>query len=68
MPMNIDEAKSLLAPAGFTVSSEQRSSNDLGWQLRLSNGGIVNIFDTGSFNVQGKCRLILDQTTDFAID
>jgi len=54
--MNIDEAKSLLAPAGFTVSSEQRSSNDLGWQLRLSNGGIVNIFDTGSFNVQGKCQ------------
>ena len=54
--MNLEEAKSLLAAVGFSVTSEQRSSNDLGWQLRLSNGGIVNVFDTGSFNVQGKCQ------------
>lgn len=54
--MNLENAKSLLAASNFTVSSEQRASNDLGWQIRLSNGGIVNVFDTGNFNVQGKCQ------------
>ena len=54
--MNLDEAKTLLAAAGFEVSSEQRANNNLGWQLRLTNGGIVNVFDTGVFNVQGKCQ------------
>jgi predicted nucleotide-binding protein len=54
--MNLEEARVILTTAGFTVSSEQRSPNDLGWQLRLTNGGIVNVFDTGAFNVQGKCQ------------
>lgn len=54
--MTLDEAKALLAAAGFDVNSEQRANNDLGWQLRLTNGGIVNVFDTGAFNVQGKCQ------------
>lgn len=54
--MTLDEAKALLAAAGFEVNSEQRANNDLGWQMRLTNGGIVNIFDTGAFNVQGKCQ------------
>ena len=53
--MTLDEAKEFLAAAGFEVNSEQRANNDLGWQLRLTNGGIVNIFDTGVFNVQGHC-------------
>lgn len=55
--MTQDEAKPLLAAAGFVVSSEQRANNDLGWQLRLTNGGIVNVFDTGAHSVQGKCQL-----------
>lgn len=54
--MTLDEAKALLAAAGFIVDSEQRTNNDLGWLLRLTNGGIVNVFDTGVFNVQGKCQ------------
>jgi predicted nucleotide-binding protein len=54
--VDINQAKDMLAAAGFTISSEQRLNNDTGWQLRLTNGGIVNIFDTGNFNVQGKCQ------------
>ncbi len=54
--MTIAEAKQLLTAAGFSVKSEERAGNDLGWQLRLTNGGIVNVFDTGAFNVQGKCQ------------
>jgi len=54
--MNLDEVKATLAAGGFDIASEQRANNDLSWQLRLANGGIVNIFDTGNVNVQGKCQ------------
>jgi predicted nucleotide-binding protein len=54
--VTLDEAKQLLTVAGFSVKSERRTGNDLGWDLRLTNGGIVNVFDTGAFSVQGKCQ------------
>lgn len=54
--MTLDEVKEALEQGGYEIKSERRSGNDLGWQLRLTNGGIVNVFDTGSFNVQGKCQ------------
>jgi predicted nucleotide-binding protein len=54
--VDINQAKDMLAAAELTISSEQRLNNNTGWQLRLTNGGIVNIFDTGNFNVQGKCQ------------
>jgi len=59
--MNIDKAKEKLTAAEFTIISEQRANNDLSWQLRLSNGGIVNVFDTGKSmckaNVNPKLKL-----------
>jgi len=54
--VTLDEAKQHLEAAGLQIRSEQRDGNDHGWQLRLTNGGIVNVFDTGAFNVQGKCQ------------
>ncbi|MEM4725215.1 MAG: nucleotide-binding protein, partial [Candidatus Hadarchaeum sp.] len=39
---------------GLEITSEKRLPNDTGTQLRLKNGAIVNIFDNGNFNVQGK--------------
>jgi len=54
--MKLEEAKGLLAQAGMAIASEQRTKNDYGWELRLSNGGIVNVFDSGKFSVQGKCQ------------
>ena len=33
---------------------ESRLGHNTGTQLRLSNGAIVNVFDKGTFNVQGK--------------
>jgi predicted nucleotide-binding protein len=52
----LEDTKQLLIDSGFDIKTEQRTSNDLGWQLRLTNGGIVNIFDTGATTVQGKCQ------------
>jgi predicted nucleotide-binding protein len=54
--VTLEEARQLLSSAGFSIKSEQRTGNDLGWDLRLTNGGIVNVFDTGAFSVQGKCQ------------
>jgi len=51
--MELAEIKSRLAKAGYTVKEEKRLSNKTGTQLRLTNGAIVNVFDKGSYNVQG---------------
>ena len=52
--MNIDEAKQQLSKAGLKVTKESRLPNGTGIQLRISNGAIVNCFDNGTINVQGK--------------
>lgn len=52
--MDVSEARTLLGAAGLAVKGEERLRNDTGTQLRLKNGAIVNIFDNGNFNVQGR--------------
>jgi len=54
--MKIDDVKRALASAGLQISSEERLRNNTGNQLRLENGAIVNCFDKGTVNVQGKNR------------
>lgn len=52
--MEVSEARGLLEAAGFEIKTEGRLGNETGTQLRLKNTAIVNIFDNGNFNVQGK--------------
>ena len=52
--MNIEEARQCLRYAGFVVLEEKRLGNNTGTQLRLNNGAIVNIYDKGTYHVQGK--------------
>jgi predicted nucleotide-binding protein len=52
--MDLDHARRLLADAGYMIKSEERLGNDTGHCLRLNNGAIVNVYDKGTFNVQGK--------------
>ena len=54
--MDLEKAKETLSHAGFEIQSENRAGNDTGWVIRLTNGGIVNVFDNGNYNVQGKCQ------------
>ncbi|MCW5713764.1 MAG: nucleotide-binding protein [Bauldia sp.] len=58
--MTKDEAQAVLEEGGCRISSQQRLPNDTGWQIRLDGGGIVNIYDSGKFNVQGKGREAID--------
>lgn len=65
--MNREEAKAILSEAECAIAEEKRLGNETGWQLRLRSGAVVNVFDSGTYNVQGKnkasIQLILDQAT-----
>jgi predicted nucleotide-binding protein len=57
--MNIEQAKELLIGAGHEITSEVRLPNDVGTQLRLNCGAVVNIYDKGTYYVQGKEAAII---------
>ena len=38
----------------MAIAKEAKQGNNTGMQLRLKNGAIVNVYDTGSISVQGK--------------
>lgn len=50
--MDLETAKQLLTDGGEAISSE--SAIPSGTQLRLHSGAIVNVFHTGTCNVQGR--------------
>ena len=52
--MNVDQVKNELQKNNLKITSEERTGNNLGTKLKLENGAIVNIFDTGKVTVQGK--------------
>ena len=43
-----------LSEAEIIVDSKMRIGNDKGWRVTCKNGAIVNVYDTGKINVQGK--------------
>ncbi len=52
--MKLEEVKALLQKAQLPVTSDVRLPNNTGAQLKLENGAIVNVYDSGAINVQGK--------------
>lgn len=52
--MNLEDVKIVLGRFGYEIVTERRLPNDTGTQLRLAKGSIVNVFDKGTFNCQGK--------------
>lgn len=52
--MTVDEASRLITQAGLSIVKEERLPNDKGTQLRLSNEAVLNVYDRGTVNVQGK--------------
>jgi predicted nucleotide-binding protein len=57
--MTVDEVKSRLAAAGHQVAKEERLGNDLGTRLRLEGGAVVNVYDNGTVNCQGRnCKAV----------
>jgi predicted nucleotide-binding protein len=52
--MNVEETKACIQAGGFQINTEDRLPNGSGTKLVLSNGAIVNVYDSGKVNVQGK--------------
>jgi len=57
--MDVKDVKEILTQQAFIVLEEKRLPNDTGWQLRLKSGQYVNVFDKGTFNVQGKDATVI---------
>ena len=63
--MTKDQIKAIITSKGYNVISETRATNNYGDVLRLNNGCIINCYDKGSYNCQGKnsaeIKAILEQ-------
>lgn len=59
--MTKEQVRTILTNGGFQIQEEKRTGNDLGTIYRLSNGCIVNCWDTGKVNCQGKNRGPVEQ-------
>lgn len=67
--MTKDEVRQILLRHGFQVVEEKRTGNDLGTIFKLNNGCLVNCWDSGKVNCQGKNRsevenLVCDKKND----
>ncbi len=52
--MNIDGVIELLKANNYSVVEKKRTGNNLGTVIKLNNGCIVNCWDSGKINCQGK--------------
>ena len=59
--MTRDQVRQLLETRGYSIKKEDRTGNDLGTVYRLSNGCIVNCWDSGKVNCQGKNKTEVEQ-------
>lgn len=59
--MTLENVKTILKKSNFKISSETRSGNDLGTVLKLENGCVINCWDKGTVNCQGKNKDIIEQ-------
>lgn len=54
--MDKESIKRILKQHGYEIVSDVRNGNNTGYKIEVDNGAIVNYFDTGNYNVQGKNR------------
>ena len=52
--MTKEEVRAIVTKNGYAVVEENRTGNNLGTVLKLNNGCIVNCWDNGNHNCQGK--------------
>lgn len=54
LKLTLEQVKSTLKSNKYVITSEERTGNNLGTKLVLSNGCIVNCWDKGTVSFQGK--------------
>lgn len=65
--MELEQAKEILIGAGHEITAEDRLSNDTGYQLRIDCGAVVNIYDKGTYYVQGKKAALIKEILEAGI-
>lgn len=58
--LTLKQVKNMLAKARLSISEEKRTGNNLGTTLKLTNGCIVNCWDKGTANCQGKNKEVAE--------
>ena len=58
--LTLEQVKNMLAKAGLSISEEKRTGNNIGTTLKLTNGCIVNCWDKGTANCQGKNKEVAE--------
>jgi hypothetical protein len=61
VPEGVSRIQRKLEAAGLKLRTFGRLANETGYQLHFTTGEIVNVFDTGTVNVQGKNGAQVDQ-------
>lgn len=59
--MKIEEIVKVLNNSGQEVIERKRLPNDTGTQLKLNSGAVVNAFDKGTYNIQGKNKSDIEE-------
>jgi predicted nucleotide-binding protein len=52
--MKLNKLIATLTSAGLRILRQKRNGDDTGWRVEIAGGAIVNLYDTGNLNVQGK--------------
>lgn len=52
--MTKEEIRHIVTAKGYKILSEERAKNNYGDVLRLENGCVINCYDKGTFNCQGR--------------
>ncbi len=52
--MEVEQVKRILKENGYEIKHENRNGNNLATVITLSNGSIINCWDSGKVNIQGK--------------
>ena len=66
--MKLEDLEARLSTGGYSIVNRQRLPNDKGTQLTLESGQKVNVFDTGTWNVQGKNTASVDAFLKSAVN
>lgn len=59
--ISLETLKSILKKENYKIISETRTGNDLGTVIKLENGCIINCWDKGTVNCQGKNKEVIEQ-------
>ncbi len=52
--MNKEQVKRIVESKGYNIVSVTRANNNYGYVIKLDNGCIINCYDKGTFNCQGR--------------